>query len=200
MDDIRRTIENRNYEKLIELCETLEFENAAYTTPDLPQSTIYATLLGAYLIVNDLNSARFLRKRILQCYKGEANSPEELNAVWGVGAALWMRSFEKAYSVLDSYAWSADIRPLMAILRETIQDRAYQLISKSFSYIKVTSAADMLGIPQDTILDALTKKGWLLDNESQLLKPAPILTAPQEKVSLAQLSRLEDIVVYLESS
>lgn len=65
----------------------------------------------------DRNSARFLRKRVLQHYKVEADVPEELNAVWGVGAALWVRSFAKAYSVLDSYAWSADIRPLMAILR-----------------------------------------------------------------------------------
>lgn len=58
-----------------------------------------------------------MRKRVLQHYKAEAEVPEELNAVWGVGAALWVRSFAKAYSVLDSYAWSADIQPLMAILR-----------------------------------------------------------------------------------
>ncbi|KAI9288566.1 COP9 signalosome [Umbelopsis sp. AD052] len=200
MDSIRQNIENRDFQKLIDLCETLEFENSAFPTPDLPQSTIYATLLGAYLIVNDLNSARFLRKRILQHYKVEADVPEELNAIWGAGAALWNRSFAKTYAVLDSYAWSADIRPVMAILRDTIQERAYQLICKSFSYIKVISAAEMLGMPQDVVSEALTKKGWLLDNESQLLKPAPIPMAPQEKISLDQLSRLEDIVVYLESS
>ncbi|KAG2181736.1 hypothetical protein INT44_008551 [Umbelopsis vinacea] len=119
----RQNIENRDFQKLIDICEALEFENSAFPTPDLPQSTIYATLLGAYLIVNDLylprhrNSARFLRKRIIQHYKVEADIPEELNAIWGAGAALWNRSFAKAYAVLDTCAWSADIRPVMAILR-----------------------------------------------------------------------------------
>ncbi|CAO3678104.1 unnamed protein product [Umbelopsis vinacea] len=146
------------------------------------------------------NSARFLRKRLLQHFKSESNVPEEINAIWSVGAALWNRSLPEAYNALDSYTWSDDMRQLMDAVRETIQEMAYTLICRSYSSIKVNSAAQMLGMPQDVLAAALAKRGWLLDEETQLLRPTTIPTDSHEKISLDQLSKLEDIVVYLESS
>jgi hypothetical protein len=63
------------------------------------------------------NSARFLRKRLLQHFKSESNVPEEINAIWSVGVALWNRSLPEAYNALDSYTWSDDMRQLMDAVR-----------------------------------------------------------------------------------
>lgn len=55
----------------------------------------------------------------MQHYKRESDVPEEINAVWKVGAALWNRSLPEAYTALDSYTWSAEMKPLIAAVRGT---------------------------------------------------------------------------------
>lgn len=66
------------------------------------------------------NSARFLRKRILQHYKSENQVPEVLSAIWKVGAALWNKVLPEAYEALDAYQWDDDMKPLMLALKGNI--------------------------------------------------------------------------------
>ncbi|KAJ2956296.1 hypothetical protein NQZ79_g7841 [Umbelopsis isabellina] len=200
MEDIAQKIAEKDYLGLIDTCEALEFEIAAFPHDSVPIAHVYSTLLASYLIVDDLNSARFLRKRILQHYKSENQVPEVLSAIWKVGAALWNKVLPEAYEALDAYQWDDDMKPLMLALKESIQENAYNLICQSFSAIRASSVATMLGISEDALAAQLTKRGWSIDTEKQIWNAVKVVAPVQQNISLSQLSTLEDTLVYLESS
>jgi len=66
--------------------------------------------LATYLLEGDLCDAKFLWKRIPNSYK----ESQELNAIWGVGQALWLRDMPEFYNRVRSFDWNPRIQSIMA--------------------------------------------------------------------------------------
>jgi len=59
--------------------------------------------LLVYLILNDLNAARFLWKRIPKKIK---DTDAELAAVWGIGKQMWKKNYPEIYAAVQAYNWA----------------------------------------------------------------------------------------------
>lgn len=127
-----------------------------------------------YLILNDLNAARFLWRRIPKKLR---DSDAELGAAWTIGKHMWRKSYADIYSSIQSYNWGIAQAQLIQhlagtfnyyfphplidivlklchkiILAEAFRTRTFRLISNAYSTISSADAAVLLGMSeQDTI-------------------------------------------------
>ncbi|RUP46029.1 hypothetical protein BC936DRAFT_147439 [Jimgerdemannia flammicorona] len=113
MDLINEAIAARDFKRLVDTCEQLEFDLSLYPNEAMSINEIYVPYIGGYLILNDLNSARFLYKRIPPAVTS-ANS--ELQAIWDVGIALWQRQHAEVYHAIDTFQWGSVMQPLVLAL------------------------------------------------------------------------------------
>ncbi|KAG0166842.1 COP9 signalosome complex subunit 8 [Apophysomyces sp. BC1015] len=101
-----------DYRQLVKTCEQLELQHAA-TPSSVNMAEVYAPYLAGYILLDDLNSARFLRKRILSSGQPSA----EVDAVWAICVALWERRYSDIYAKLQMQ-WSTLMQPLAIAIQE----------------------------------------------------------------------------------
>lgn len=181
------------FSKLLEQCETQELDApGGIATPQ-----VYAQLLALYLLHNDMNTARYLWKRIPQAIK---TANPELGAIWSVGQRVWQRDFPGIYTVISSHQWSDTIQPIMEELRDATRRRAFGLVAQAYTSISADDLAAFVGLPVEDAVKAVLEQGWQADPSTRMVvpkrnEPPPVPQIPNEQ----QLARLTDYVAFLEN-
>ena len=73
----------------------------------------------SYLILNDLNAARFLWRRIPKKLK---ESDAELSAVWAIGKQMWKRNYADIYAAVQGFNWAPVNAQLIGALVGALHD------------------------------------------------------------------------------
>ena len=103
-------------------------------------STFYSTYMILFLLVGDINGARFLWKRISNSIK-ESNS--DLVSLWSIGALLWEQNFH-GLQKLFNVTWSTSLQPLVHELKSRLQVRQMELYEQSYSMISLANVSESL--------------------------------------------------------
>ncbi|KAI7871668.1 COP9 signalosome [Spinellus fusiger] len=196
MDIIVSLIREKDYSGLVDTCERIELEHAAGRTT-ISLHDIDAPFLLGYCLVHDLNSARFLRKRIL-ARKDRVVLPE-VEAVWKICASLWHQSYPDFYTALHDHTWSDMIQPLIYSLQEHTRERMLSLVTKAYTNINAEEATHYFGLEGNELIQVLMSKGWSYDTTSKLLTPAVhVEPTPQTPSHLNRVSNLAEMILHLE--
>ncbi|KAG5625518.1 hypothetical protein H5410_010736, partial [Solanum commersonii] len=71
----------------------------------------YAIHLLGHIYSNDINSARFLWKKIPAAIK---EARPEVVAVWRIGQKLWTRDYVGVHEAIRGFSWSPEVQPFVA--------------------------------------------------------------------------------------
>lgn len=149
-----------DYASLAKALESQELESPAGQTS--PQ--IYGQLLAIHLLFNDLTSARLLWKRIPDQIKTTNN---ELALIWTVGKLMWKKNYSEIYSTINSCpVWPNHLKNIMKLILESTRQRVISLISRAYSSISLSNAAQLLGLSQEETIALAPSLNWSLDSES----------------------------------
>ncbi|KAF8467766.1 COP9 signalosome, partial [Kalaharituber pfeilii] len=171
---------------LVELLADLEA--SALTAPRNEQSrellsTYYSVLLLSLLLVDDINEARFLSKRIASSLIPNAPSNvspplSELTAypliplTYNLLRAVYTRSYSTIYDILLETPWPPIIEPVAMAFLEHFRRKTFKLLSYAYTTITPSQAAKYLGFvdSEKAILEKLLAEGWEWDGDQGLLK------------------------------
>eukprot|EP00026_Physarum_polycephalum_P016007 Phypoly_transcript_16828.p1 GENE.Phypoly_transcript_16828~~Phypoly_transcript_16828.p1 ORF type:complete len:203 (+),score=30.91 Phypoly_transcript_16828:81-689(+) len=191
---LQQLIAENKWDVLVGACEQYEFESSN-ETPSPATIPFYGIQLFGYLLLNDLNSARFLWKRIPTEIK--AAVPEFAN-IWKIGQAMWKREYNNIYAALNA-PWGPAYQTLAKTLAEQFRQRTFALLSRAYTTISVNDAAVILGFPAADVVKQTAQRGWTHDAATNMLRPVPIAEPKIQKTGLDQLQDLTKYVVFLES-
>ncbi|KAI9365043.1 COP9 signalosome [Pilaira anomala] len=163
MTDIEEYLRNKDYAGLVQYCERLEIFSAVDASITL--ELIYPIYLAGCILVDDLQSARYLRKRILVA---SISSPE-ITAIWNVVTALIKKAYPQVYQNLDSFQWSPYMHTLIEEIRQKIQLDMLTLIPKIYTSIELSQLANYFGT--NDVLPELTMRGWELNESTGIMTP-----------------------------
>jgi len=183
-----------DWRAVVRHCEIFEMECIA-ARMDIPRESgpLYAVHLCAYLIVNDLNNARFLWKRIPQDTK---EADEELCCVWNIAKQMWQKNYGQVYELILGKDWSGSLAPMMKTLKETYQTRSFALICRAYSTISVQRGSQLLGMANEELSQFFEAQGWSKEGDFFTVKAQQ---DDKQSLSLHQLQDLTKYIVYLES-
>eukprot|EP01111_Echinosteliopsis_oligospora_P013326 TRINITY_DN475_c0_g1_i1.p1 TRINITY_DN475_c0_g1~~TRINITY_DN475_c0_g1_i1.p1 ORF type:complete len:200 (-),score=42.73 TRINITY_DN475_c0_g1_i1:87-686(-) len=193
-NDIKQLIASGNWNQLALLTEHIELESSN-EAPNAAAPSFYKVQLFTYLIINDLDSARFLWKRIPTEIRA---AHPELGLIWKIGQAMWKREYANVYASLR-VDWSPLCLPLANALTDQFRQRSYALICKAYTSISVNDAAIILGLAPSDVVTSTTAQGWKFDAATNMLSPKQISQQQIQKTGLDQLSSLTKYVVFLET-
>ncbi|KAJ7519797.1 hypothetical protein O6H91_20G055800 [Diphasiastrum complanatum] len=182
------------FSDLANLCDNLDLELAS-KGGELPEDWPYVIHLLGHILVSDLNSARFLWKRIPASVK--QNQPELL-AAWKIGQCMWTHNYSGVHEALHNFEWSHDVRPVVGRIAEDYSGRIFRLLSTAYSTISVTDAASYLGLSINDTIIFTGKNGWGFDPSSQMLTVHPLVTTVEQKLDASNLQSLTEYVFHLE--
>eukprot|EP01112_Ceratiomyxa_fruticulosa_P009578 TRINITY_DN2506_c0_g1_i1.p1 TRINITY_DN2506_c0_g1~~TRINITY_DN2506_c0_g1_i1.p1 ORF type:complete len:222 (+),score=60.89 TRINITY_DN2506_c0_g1_i1:59-667(+) len=192
--ELHTLIERRDWDALVNKCEEIELEYSNEPSNPIP---FYGVHLFAYYFINDLNSARFLWKRIPTNIKA---AQAELTTIWTIGQALWKREYSNVYKVLSQDGvWPAAFREIATLFTEVFRQRMIELVSKAFSTISVADLGVYLGVDEPSTLTFANSHNWTIDLATQTISPKPISTTKSQKITTSQLDSLTSYVAFLES-
>eukprot|EP00899_Mesostigma_viride_P016381 jgi/Mesvir1/24744/Mv22006-RA.1 len=185
------------FDSIGSMLDVKEVEAAARGSPVLDNWPYDIHLLG-HLMVNDMNSARFLWKRIPDAAK--ANNPSIL-AVWKIGQCLWNRDYKGVHGALRGHNWEdyPQLQPLIARLSQLLLDRTFKLLSCGYSVMAASEAAAFLGMAStEEVVAFTTARGWEYNPSDQTLKVNSLVTHPGNQ-DVHNLQKLAEYVVHLEN-
>ena len=111
--------------------------------------SVYKVQLAAYLLLGQLDDARFLWKRLPTPPRD--NEPE-LCALWAVGKAMWLKDHAATQGAITGFSWSP---PLMGTLMERLQrahlTRCFSDAVRTYSLVLPESLSTTLGVPIETV-------------------------------------------------
>ncbi|KAI8083017.1 COP9 signalosome [Halteromyces radiatus] len=197
---IETYITTKNYSELLSACEEYELKYGTLTDPSFSLYDLYPAYLGSYIIADDLNSARFLRKRMLGKAKLQGCAiSTETDQMWQVCVALWKRNYKDAYILLnDTSRWSIQIQPMISDILESIRERMATLLSKAYSTLTMDDVIDYFGMQEADITQALLTKGWSYDTNTKIFTTRKPDVSQRESSNFGQLSAIADMVLHLE--
>ncbi|TPX30891.1 hypothetical protein SmJEL517_g05664 [Synchytrium microbalum] len=175
--------------------------NAAQPTVH-PRQHIYTASLAAYLISDDLASARMLCKRAtadIKAYPAFASLHQ-------VFTSLYKNLPAATYTHLDAANYSTDLRPLIEELKKRIRERVFVLITKAYTDVPLSTIANSLGLSLDDTRAVCTQAGWMIDATTGIATrpPAPPTLAAAATGGivgadgLKRMATISDYVVNLE--
>eukprot|EP01117_Protostelium_nocturnum_P020828 TRINITY_DN9619_c0_g1_i1.p1 TRINITY_DN9619_c0_g1~~TRINITY_DN9619_c0_g1_i1.p1 ORF type:complete len:194 (-),score=46.72 TRINITY_DN9619_c0_g1_i1:76-657(-) len=188
----KKLIDEKNWKGLVSFCESFEFESAASSNNN--NQNLYGVHLFAYFLVNDLNNARFLWKRIGK------NGDAETSAVWNIGREMWKKNHEGVYVALNSFTWNPVHAQLAQELVAVFRERTFVLLSKAFTNITGKDTAAYLGLNQQQAVQFVEQRGWVYDKNNDLLQVKPFEQTKVQMSDLTRLGQLADYFTYLESN
>ncbi|RPB24741.1 hypothetical protein L211DRAFT_807303 [Terfezia boudieri ATCC MYA-4762] len=172
---------------LVELLADLEA--TAITIPLTEQttdliSTYYSAFLLSLLLIDDVNEARFLSKRIsshlAHTLPSQRPTPvSDLTAyplippTYNLLKAVYTRSYSSIYNTLLSTPWSPELQPLASMFLEHFRRKTFKLLSYAYTTITPSQAATYLGFQNESeqvVLQKLMAEGWVWDGDQGLLK------------------------------
>ena len=139
--------------------------------------------LAAYLLRDELDSARFLWKRL----PTEAKADPELQAMWAVGVAMWQHKHAEVHAKAAAFAWSSPfVAPLMATLQAQYLQRIFAQLGVAYATVSAQSLATKLGVPAARVHELANAAGWTADAVSGAYKPVQPEGENQHTATLAQ--------------
>lgn len=151
--------------------------------------------LAAYLLRDELDSARFLWKRL----PTEAKADPELQAMWAVGTAMWRHKHAEVHAKAAAFAWSSPfVAPLMATLQAQYLQRVFTQLGVAYATVSAESLANKLGVPAARVHELANAAGWTADAVSGAYKPVQPEGESQHTVKLEQLQTLTSYISHLE--
>lgn len=166
-----------------------DLEASAITTPLTEQtidliSTYYSAFLLSLLLVDDVNEARFLSKRIAShlapTLPSQLPTPvSDLTAyplippTYNLLKAVYTRSYSSIYNTLLRTPWSPELQPLASTFLEHFRRKTFKLLSYAYTTITPSQAATYLGFENENeqvVLEKLLAEGWMWDGDQGLLK------------------------------
>lgn len=191
---VHEAISARRFTELADLLDNLELETAA-AEAGVPPDWPYAIHLLAHVVVDDLNSARFLWKRTPPVVK---QNNAELAAAWKIVQCLWSHDHTAVHDALRSYSWSPDVQLVVSAVAENYSKRMLKLLHTAYSTISVGDAAGFLGMTENEVVNYTVQHGWTLDPLAKMLTVAPTTSSVEQKTDASQLQSLTEYVFHLE--
>ncbi|KAI7898913.1 COP9 signalosome [Cokeromyces recurvatus] len=192
MDTILKLTLEKNFIELVNTCEQLEIQSAADTSLDL--SYIYPIYLASYILIHDLQSARYLHKRILI---NNASSPE-IDAIWRVIVDVIKKNYQQLYKDLDDYSWSEIMQLLIEHIKQDVREESFQLISNIYTSIELSQASTYFGLSDKEVLNELTARGWSYNESTQILYPIKPSSVSKKIINTDNFEKIADIILNLE--
>ncbi|OBZ88571.1 COP9 signalosome complex subunit 8 [Choanephora cucurbitarum] len=188
MNSIPNLITTKNYTELINTCEQLEIQ-------DQHLSEIYPVYLACCVLVQDLQTARYVRKRILA---NKINSAE-IEAIWTFIVDLIKKNYPKVYEDLDQFEWSEGMQLLVNDIQKETRENMFATLSKAYQSIPLWQAAHYFGVSEDQALQELLHRGWTFNETTRILYTVKLATST---VTIAghhdRFEKLADMVMSLE--
>lgn len=194
LSSLQEAINSGRFEEIGSLCDALELELAAKGL-EKPGDWPYTIHLLGHIYISDLNSARFLWKRIPETVK---QSQPEVAAAWKIGQCLWTYDYAGVHDALQSYTWSPAVQQVITAFREDYLIKNMKLLSTAYSTISVSNAAKCLGLTEAETIKCTTQEGWMLDPTSNMLTVQPAITVAAQKLDSSKLQNLTEYVFHLE--
>jgi COP9 signalosome complex subunit 8 len=190
LDQIAGLAQNGAWTQLVAVCEDFELDVA--NTKVLP---FYGIQLFGYLILDNLEAARHLWRRIPSHVKG---NHQEIGAIWQIAKQIFIGDTKAMFAAAAAQDWE----PLLALLNtkflSAYRSRTLGLLSKSYENITVASLASQLGLPEDEAQRYATRSGWSYDSATSHLQPGSAAKTSPQNVPLSNLETLTSYVVHLE--
>ncbi|KAG2209502.1 hypothetical protein INT47_008346 [Mucor saturninus] len=146
MTDVITLINAKDYKALAQYCEFEEIQSASGSNIMLGQ--LYPVYLASCILLNDLQSARHVRKRIL----ASNNKTPEIDAIWSVATALIQKSYPQVYQNLDSFQWSEYMVPLVQQIKADIREQMLIMIPNVYTSIELKQVRDYFGTSEEECL------------------------------------------------
>ena len=192
LEQIATLASNGAWPQVVTACEDFELDVA--NTKVLP---FYAVQLFGYIILDNLEAARHLWRRVPEHVKG---NHKDIGAVWAIAQQLLIGDRAAVFQASASYEWE----PLLALCNtkflSTFRARTLSLLSKSYDNITLKSLAALLGMPEAEAERYATRNGWTFDASTSYLQPGSAAKQTAETVALSNLSTLTSYVVHLEQN
>ncbi|KAL5489241.1 hypothetical protein EMCRGX_G018311 [Ephydatia muelleri] len=183
-----------DYAGLAIYCEQQELKAPdGHTTAD-----VYGTLIGVYLLQNELDHAKLLWQRIPKSIK---QSSGEIGDLWEIGKKLWQRDFAAVYPLAHNASWPQYLVPIVTDLVARVRTRVMNLVGKAYSTISITDLCSLLGQTEQEVKQAAEGLEWEFDTSTGVCRPKPLPSPkPSELLNHRErLARLTDIVSFLEN-
>ncbi|CAO3658303.1 unnamed protein product [Rhizopus stolonifer] len=155
---------------------------------------VYPVYIASCILNNDLQGARFIRKRI----RLQKTKTDEIEAIWSVVVAHIEKSYSTIYRTIDQYNWSEWMQILVSMIKEKTRNQMLTLIPNVYTSIQLEQTCDLFGLGEEELLPELVGRGWEYDADTRILRPMKTAAVPSALTNVNQFSRLADIVIQLE--
>jgi COP9 signalosome complex subunit 8 len=153
--------------------------------------------MASYLLLNDLDSAKHLWKRIPGSVRGR---DADLVSLGIVLSELWRRNFTAVHRRVAEGKFSGDVARLMAVFVGVLRARMVELVARGYSSIAADDFAALVGLPRDAALAEAVRLGWGADATTGIIRPKqPTAPAAKALTSEANIRALCDYVVHLDA-
>lgn len=181
-----------------------EFSLANGWSPD----TFYTVYMIVLLLVNDLNSAKYLWKRAAEREK-KASEHANFSNIWEVGKSMWKEEIVLANAVLTTTPWvpSPDgvVADLVSKLQKSLLIRQIRTIAKCYKVVKLDFLAQQLfcTTPEEA-LNYVEQLHWTYDAATSSVMPSAFPEANAQAAALQkdcteQLAQMSRLVAFFET-
>ncbi|KAI3448298.1 hypothetical protein Pfo_004963 [Paulownia fortunei] len=184
----------KSYDQIADICDTLMLQVAAEGVA-FHDEWPYAIHLLGHIYINDINSARFLWKKIPSAVKA---SQPEVSAVWKIGQRLWMKDYGGVHEAIREFNWSPQSQGIVAAFSELYTKRMFELLLSAYSTISIQDTALFLGMKEDDATNYALQQGWTVDPASRMLTVKKQAVTTEQKLDPSKLQRLTEYVFHLE--
>lgn len=194
LTELKEAIESKQYDKIADICDELQLQLAAQGIKE-PEGWPYCIHLLGHIYTQDINSARFLWKRLPSSVK---ESQPEVVAVWKIGQCMWTHDYAGVHGALHSFNWSPEVQQIITALSDSYTKRAFELLLAAYSTISVADTAQFLGMSKEDALAYTLQRGWTLDSASQMLTVKKMPAVVDQRLHSSTLQNLTEYVFHLE--
>ncbi|EFJ12386.1 hypothetical protein SELMODRAFT_182492 [Selaginella moellendorffii] len=191
---VRDLIAARRFNEIAAFCESLELEYAARGS-EHGEDWPYAIHILGHIYNSDLDSARFLWKRIPDSIK---QSQMELAQVWKIGQCMWTHDYVAVHEAIRGFDWTPDVKQVVAAVAEDFSRKIFRLLSTAYSTLSIPDAASFFGLTESETIALAEQQGWILDPTSQMFNVRSIPPTAEQKLDTSNLQNLTEYVFHLE--
>ncbi|CAA0812425.1 COP9 signalosome complex subunit 8 [Striga hermonthica] len=184
----------KSYDRIAEICDSLMLQVASEGVAYQDEWPYAVHLLG-HIYVNDINSARFLWKKVPSAVK---EGQPEVSAVWKIGQKLWIKDYGGVHEAIREFNWTPQTREIVAAFSELYTKRMFDLLLSAYSTISIQDTAVFLGMKEDDATNYALGHGWTVDPATQMLTVQKQAVANEQKLDPSKLQRLTEYVFHLE--
>lgn len=189
-------------EKFYELISLEEYNNALKTAAIIEisderlDSQFFSSYLACFLLIEDLDGARYLWRRAPKSLKPTGSGNEtELSAVWTIGKYLWQNEYPKAIAFTSECSFSSTVSSLMEKLRDALRRNILQNYSKAYSSVPLSALSETLQLSSEDTITECQALGWVVDSDGYVLPKKVVVAASVEDVKQS-MTLISDLSLY----